>query len=337
MPKESNTKKYLDEFYEENPGRRRKVLDTEELYIVEARENTELVEFTEEYAVEFVQLIQEMYFKKTGHGKTISAIRAVVTEGSKFFEWYIEKYNQIDTDRKFGRINPFKASAFSNSQIQETVRIGDMSLSNGDVENAIKHAYATRERGAAVYIECLIRLFHEGISNTKEALEITEDMVDFNSGEIKLPRRTIRMSDALKDRMVELQGIDTIKRGNKQMVMTRINNSVLKIPLYTSYKGLSIEDRIVSISSRMRDSVSDIGNDIGVKMVPDRLFRLGFYNYVCSKNGEEFARRVFTSKWKSKKNIDENSVLKKYADEYGICANNITIIKKQILEVVRIE
>ena len=48
-------------------------------------------------------------------------------------------------------------------------------------------------------------------------------------------------------------------------------------------------------------------------------------------------RKTFTSKWKSKKNIDENSVLKKYADEYGICANNITIIKKQILEVVRIE
>lgn len=189
----------------------------------------------------------------------------------------------------------------------------------------IDNDYQGLESGFGDYLKCIILLAYNGFADGQEIISMKEDMINFHSRRVSLPRGvTLRLSEECFDllqRVHELEEVRSLRRG---FVAIPYHDSYFKI--VTNDKGAAtLQDQSLSeIGSRLKRKLSQcVKNRRGVDVKYREVYLLGFYDYICIEAGKDRANEIITSV----RSTADNQELSYYAKEYGFQADNISKIK----------
>lgn len=175
------------------------------------------------------------------------------------------------------------------------------------------------------YIECLLLLFYDGFAESQEIVLLKEDMINFKTHDVRLPGRTIHLSDRCFELLQYFHNLEEIEtqRGTYKVVSYRDGyfKFVVRAKDADSFQNNSLTKVGAILTRKITMGVRKKFNiDINYRTV----YLLGFYNYIVENTSPERAKELVTSI----RNGDDAKELMKYASQYGVVADNVSYIKK---------
>lgn len=177
------------------------------------------------------------------------------------------------------------------------------------------------------YLECLILLFYNGFAEAQEIVLLKEDDINFNTREVKLPGRTICLSDRCFELLKFVHSLNEIHTLRLSFDAVPYQDGYFKIAIKRKaddadpFCGKSLVDvgailtRKISMNIRKKYNI-----DINYRII----YLLGFYDYIVGRAGEERTKELIMSI----RNSEDAIELIGYAKEYGVVAENVSYIKK---------
>lgn len=318
-----STKQAIEECYSEqnkealgiknldNPLRQ---TNRQELYDFEKEIGKELLDMN---ADELVELLH--YFHKRGVQSTI--IKNFHKNFQRVFDYYIRNYEVI--------VNPFymdfRLSAKTISEYARTVNV-PVKLTTELMESYIKDFRRENDSSYADYIETFVRLLYDGVNTTDEIILLKKDMIDFYTGEIHLPRATIRLRSRTLELLIRNMTVDRIKRTQRSVDLAPWKGSFLKFPVQKKNKDNPDERDLVVVRNSIPRYINEMFHGCPAKTGVMDIYNLGFYEFIVGKFGLEMMDQVIEHP--GQKQI--NFAVSEAAKEYGIVFENIYHIKKRI-------
>lgn len=218
--------------------------------------------------------------------------------------------------------NPRMRGAAATKRLAESKETFNYNVVEEAILN-IKKDYQNSEYGK--YLECLILLFYNGFAEAREIVLLKEDNINFTTGNIRLPGRTIQLSNRCLELLQYVHDLNQVAVHHSVYAAEPYQNGYFKFVIrqneVASFNNKSIEEVGASLTRKISMNIKQkYGIDINYRMV----YLLGFYNYIVDKAGKKHADKLITSI----RDSDDAQELMKYAREYGVVARNVSYIKR---------
>lgn len=327
------TKQLLDEFFEEQKKkgrdvrRRRSQLDRPELYAYEQKIGKQLVEFD---ADDILNMIATFTNKKSKYayaeeGPKVSAnsYRAYISGYKQIFLYYVDVKNYESLRGPYD--NPkLKGRNIHVHRAQSRNR-----LTWSDVENIINQLSSKYEPVKAAYYELIIRLFYDGFAHSDEIANMRESDINFRRREVSVPGRIVKLSERTFQLLLENHRTMQMVSHRTKMDMVSWHGSYMKFFVHPS-KAADFESLdIRAIAHKITTPISSIiPKDFGISLNYQRLYLLGFYDYLVYKTSEERVREMVLAE----RNHSANEEYMELAYTYPIFTESIFHIKQRLVE-----
>lgn len=175
------------------------------------------------------------------------------------------------------------------------------------------------------YLECLILLFYNGFAEVREIVLLKEDAISFKTHNVRLPGRTIHLSDRCFELLQYVHSqteIGTL-RGNYAAVSYQ--GGYFKIAIRAKEVATFQEKTLVDVGAMLTRKITmNVRKKYGIDINYRMIYLLGFHDYIVNRAGEKRTKELITSV----RNSEDAQELMKYAKEYGVVAENVSYIKK---------
>lgn len=319
-----STKELLDRYYADLEGttaaKTRINIDKPELYAYEIKIGKELIDMDVDDLFGLIfELKQKRKGKEIPYMVSHSSYDQITSILRSIFEWYIDNITPIK--------NPCNDKRMKGKEATKRLAQGMEPFSWAIVEDVIRKLHRDKDEDNADYLELIMLLFYCGFAKAEEIVQMQENMVDHRNRTVRLPGRTVRLSDRAYNLLVKFNGMYEIQGWRGNLVLVSWHDSYFKFIVRPS-KEYEINDRPLS---SMRDIINRaIANNVNdrydAKINYHCLYLLGFYDYVVKKYGKERTDEMILS------NRDPAAVtsLMDAAREYGVQVDNISHLKRYL-------
>lgn len=175
------------------------------------------------------------------------------------------------------------------------------------------------------YIECLLLLFYNGFAEAQEIVLLNEEMINFHTKAVRLPGRTIHLSDRCFELLEYVHKLDVIETERGTYTAVPYHEGYFKFIIRpknnASFQGKSLTEAGAVITRKITQEVKKrYSIDINYRMI----YLLGFYDYIVQQSDADRAKKLVMSI----RNSDDAKELLQYSREYGLNADNVSYIKK---------
>ena len=175
------------------------------------------------------------------------------------------------------------------------------------------------------YLECLILLFYNGFAEAQEIVLLKENAINFKTHEVRLPGRTIHLSDRCFELLEYVHSLNEIATLRGSYATVPYQDGYFKIAIRAKEVETFHEKSLTEVSAIITRKITmNIRKKYGVDINYRIIYLLGFHDYIVSRAGEERTKELVTSV----RNSTDAQELMKYAKEYGVVAENVSYIKK---------
>lgn len=323
-----STKELLDMFFaetsEEGKPNNRAILDRKELYAYEKTISKELIDMD---AKEIVGLVNAVYCatkdgrKMIYSGNKFSTYEKFVNLIKRIFDWYNKKAHSFGVEMVN---NPCNEEILRGKKFREAM-YEDKDILTFEVVQKVIDIARERDKEKADYYELIILLFYNGFESTEEVVKMQEHMIDHDRRRVRLPGRTVQLSDRCYDLLVEIHNTDKMRSSiyNKTFEMISWHNSYMKFSVLPSKVGEFQDKDIKIIQGKItRTLTKELFNLCSVKLNYITLYRLGLYDFIVEQYGLNETNRIIASQY----NTDDQKKIVMAAKMYGKQINNITAV-----------
>lgn len=311
------TKELFEAYFGERNHKRNNVknsVDRPEVYEMEDKLGKPLIEFTPDECMEMLK-----YF---GEGKrfALNSYSAWISIYRSIFDFYSDNVELVR--------NPFNDKRFKHVDLlAKELGFHENKLTMEDVNAAIEKINNESESiERARYIECMMRLFLDGISSIEELVTIRTEQVNLDESTITRDDGIIiHLSERTVHLLMMIEEMESMSCGKRKGYMVTWRNHYIKYP--SRFKN--IDDRDIRDVCKM---VSRVFSQ-GVRKVTEAnityqtLYHLGLYEYLKGKFGDEMLSQMLTSDGKRGKIVDD---FQSALVEYGVSKKSVYTIKRAL-------
>lgn len=312
------TTKELFDAYFESKGygvKTRVSVDRAEVYDMEEKLGKPFIEFTPDECIELLKSF------RGGKQFSLNSYTTWVSVYRKIFNFYSDNIELIR--------NPFNDELFrSVDRLSNALGLHENKFTLEDVEHAIQIiGRKSSSIGRARYLECLIRLFLDGVRNFEELVTMCREQIDFEKLTITMNDGiVVHLSERTAYLLVVVHEMDTMKTGLKNSVnMVEWNGHYMKYPT----RSTTINDRTLREVCQIisRHFTYDIRKVTGIDITYMKLYNLGLYEYLKKKFGDEVLTQMLDNDRKRGKIVDD---FQDALVEYGVSRKNVHTVKRAL-------
>ena len=322
MKKPETTQELFREFFKDkDPEIVKKTsmqIDRPEVYAYEMKIGKQLIEMNVD---ELFEMILSFNDNRKGEGSgysiTYNSYFQIASMYRSLFNFYIDNYEVIR--------NPFNDKRMRGTEAAERLAQGKESYTWEKVEEIIQTIHNEYEDNKAKYIECIILLYYNGFAKAEEIVNLTEDMIDFKSKSVRLPGRTIQLSDRCFELLTFVHSLTSLEgwRGDYSVVawQDKYFKYIIRPKEEAAFNDRPVEEIANLINRRI---LTDVKKKFGVEINYRMLYLLGFYDYMVKQKGESRTKELILAV----RSPAETEDLIKLARDYGVVAENVTHLKR---------
>lgn len=320
-----NTKEVFDLYFKDIPydtaRKSRPQVDRPEVYAYETELGKQIFDMdVEELFGLILSFNKKREFGDSNFSISYSSYDQIASTYRSIWNFYIDNIEIIRNpwnDKRMRGAAATKRLAESKTAFTYDIIEKVLSKINQDYEDTI-YDYGK-------YLECLILLFYNGFAEAQEIVLLKEESINFKTHEIKLPGRTIRLSDRCFELLEYFHSLNEISAPRGKYAAVPYQDGYFKIAIRTKEVEAFQEKTLVEVGAILTRKITmNIRKKYGIDINYRIIYLLGFYDYIVSRAGEERTRELITSV----RNSTDAHELLKYAKEYGVVAENVSYIKK---------
>lgn len=330
------TKELFDGFFASPDGEKyvanRTAIKEEQLYAFEMEIGKELVDMSVD---DFINFLSNANFRRFKLQSNIIPNRAsldfLVSLYKKIINFYIDYCDKNNY--------PIIKNIFYDKRLSSGTNL-IMELSKGKeifswslVEDTIRKLHKDRTPDRADYVELIILLYYCGFESAAEIAELKESDINHNSKTVYLSGRTVHLSDRCYLLLSKINRKYEFDETPK-FIFVSWRNSYFKFLISKNNEDDIDERTIKFVQQYINAQLSKYVNaPYETQINGSNLYKLGFYDYLVKKYGEEEVNTILTSNY-DKKRVQE---LQQSAIEYGFRFNSISQLKRNMRMFIKID
>ncbi len=317
------TKQLFDEYYadwdEVKAKKIRPQVDRPEVYIYEEKIGKQLIDMDVDELFEMLLTFKNNSSNKPGYVINYNSFNQISSEFRGIFNYYIDHYEIIK--------NPWYDKRMRGVQATERLAKNKEAFTWRNVEEAIENVRDEYEEARANYIESIILLFYAGFAKAEEIVRLKESDIDIRNKLIRLPGRTIRMSDRCAELLQYVHHMDSIPAMHGDYVLVPWNGSYFKFIIRPSQMPVFDSRPVTEVANFLnRMLVERVKNRFGSDINPRMLYLLGFYDSLVARYGKDRAQQMILSV----RNREDANDLRNHAAYYGLVTENVSHLKRML-------
>ena len=322
MKKPETTQELFKEYFKnqdpEKVKKTRMQVDRPEVYAYEAKIGKKLIEMNVDELFEMILSFNDNRKNGgSGYSVTYNSYFQISCMYRSLFNFYIDNYEVIK--------NPFNDKRMKGTEAAERLAQEKEAYTWDKVEEIIQAIHGEYEANKAKYIECIILLYYSGFAKAEEIVSLTEDMIDFKSKTIRLPGRTIQLSDRCFELLTFVHNLTSLEgwRGDYSVIAWKDKyfKYIIRPKEEESFNDRPAEEIANLINRRI---ATDVKKKFGVEINYRMLYLLGFYNYMVEQKGENRTKELILAV----RSPAETEDLIKLARDYGVVVDNVSNLKR---------
>lgn len=319
-----STKELFDMFFDEkdkeNARKTRPQIDRPEVYEYEKKIGKQLIEMDVDELFEMISSFNgnRKYTTNTvNFSVSYSSYDQIASMYRSLFNYYIDNIEVIK--------NPFNDKRMRGTQAAQRLAQNREPFNKELVDKLIENLHNDFEPQHAIYYECIILLFYNGFAKAEEIVMLDEDMISRKDKTVRLPGRTIALSDRCFELLETVHNMEDIEGWRGDFAMVQWQSHYFKY-IVRPRKIDELQSREMNEMANIinRAIIVNVKNKYGVDINYRLLYLLGFYESLKSKYGDDRAKELVISVRNSKDTADLMSA----ARLYGVTVDNVTHLKK---------
>lgn len=323
-----STQELFDKFFEgkdpETVRKTRPQVDRPEVYAYEIKVGKQLVEMNEE---ELFEMICTFNNKK-------SAVREGLKVGSGTFKKYVSNFRlifQFYIDNFEVIKNPFHSAKFKGIQADALLADNKDRFTYKQLEEIIEKLHGLYDHEHADYYELIIRLFYDGFAEAQEIANLKEDQINFRKKEVRLPGRTIKLTDRCFELLTSVHDMQEMEGMRGNFYMMTWHNGYFKFVVRPAESDEFQNKDLTYLGRKINTTLfTKVSKEFGVDIGYRKLYLLGFYDTLVKRYGEERTKEIITSVRVSKDVSDLAAVM----NDYGLVIENMTYLKRNLVQFI---
>lgn len=295
-------------------------IDRPEVYAYETKIGKKLIEMNVDELFEMILSFNDnRKGERNGYSVAYNSYFQIASMYRSLFEFYIDNYEVIK--------NPFNDRRMKGTEAAERLAQDKEAYTWKKVEEIIHTIHNEYADSKAKYIECIILLYYNGFAKAEEIVNVTENMIDFKSKSIRLPDRTVQLSDRCFELLIFVHSLTSLEGWRGDYSVLAWNDKYFKYiirPKQESKFNDRPEEEIANLINRR--ILTDVKKKFGVEINYRMLYLLGFYDYMVKQKGEERSKKLILAV----RSPEETEELMKLANEYGVTTDNVTHLKRML-------
>lgn len=323
-----STKELFDKYFEdkdpETVRKTRSQCDRPEVYEYEIKIGKQLVDMNEE---ELFEMICSFNNKKSAvrGGLKVSggSFRKYVSAFRLIFQFYIDNYEVIR--------NPFYSTKFKGIQADALLADNKGRFTHQQYEEIIEKLHGRYDPERADYYELLMRMFYEGFYDAQEIANLKEEQINFRRKEVRLPGRTIKLSDRCFELLTKIHEIEIMDGLRSSFYMIAWHNGYFKFVIRPN-EANDFQNKDLTYLGRKINTIlfKKISSEFNVDIGYRKLYLLGFYDTLVKRYGEERTKQIITS-FRVAKDVNDLEIV---MNEYGIVIENMNYLKRSLVQFI---
>ena len=322
-----NTHDLIDEYFKTRPEttvrKIRSQIDRQELYDYERKIDKPLVDMDAMEIAEMIKTFTNKSFSKKVYKVSFRTYDTILSFLRDFFNWYIDNYKVIK--------NPCNDKRIKGRNVLHMFADSTDVFTKDSMEEAIVQIRNSQIEEYADYQEAIIRMFYEGFPESIDIVNLKEGDVNKEKKTAIVRGREIQLSDRLYELLHKINMMETYPAYRGDYLMMSYRGSYFKYPTREKFKNEFNErppEYWASYISRVFNRDIKIKLDININA--RTLSLRGFYDYVVENYGQEETDRMIMSV----RSPEDAKKLMAAADQYGIQEQNVTTLKKLLMQFV---
>lgn len=324
-----STEELLRKFFS-NPdwGRKyylnRKAIKEDQLLEFEKQIGKELVEMSVD---DFIQFLSTVNFRKNKLESNIIPNRYSLDFLITLYKQIINYYIDYCINNGYPAIkNIFYDKRLSCTNLAIELSEGKEIFSWEMVSGIIKKLHKDRTQDRAEYLELIILLYYCGFENAAEIAELKENDINHHAKTVFLIGRTVRLSERCYSLLTKFHEKYTFDETPK-FIFCSWHDSYFKFIVAKNNEYNFDERTLLDTRQFINAQLSKyINTPYQTQINGSNLYKLGFYDYLVSKYGEEEVNTILLA------NYDKERVqkLQQSANEYGFKYSTVSHLKRQM-------
>lgn len=318
------TKDLFEEYFSQRPENEQKKVrsqvDRPEVYEYEHELNKSLIDMDVDELFELLSRFNNRNYKDKNKGMSYTSYKQISTIYRTLWNYYIDHHRVIK--------NPWNDKRMRGKEALDRIFESVDKFTKEDLEKIIDKLYLeySENEDKAKYYECILLLFYDGFYKAEEIAILQEDMISFRAHEIRLPGRTIKLSDRCFSLLCQVHNMKIMKGFRGDYLMVSWNGGYFKFPTRPSHEEDFKDNDLNKMTIILNKKISDINRMLDVNVNYKLLYYMGLYNKICDKIGKERADYLI----ESRRNSEDTKELLNVVTELGYSFDNSTYLKESL-------
>ena len=323
------TKEVFDQYFallpEKTVHKSRGQVDRPEVYAYEEEMGKQIFDMdTEELLDLLLSFNNKREYGQSNYSVSLASYQQIISLYRQIWNYYIDNIEVIR--------NPWNDKRMRGLTVSQRIVSERKTITNNVVPQALAKINAdyegTKYADYGIYLKCLVLLFYEGFADTKEVVAFKESDINFETKEISLPRRKVKLSDECFGYLTHIHSLDMVQTLRRWTKLIPYRDGYFKISIFPGEEEGFNERDVNTVAAMLnRKLTQNVKNKYNVEITYRILYLLGFRNYVVSRCGEEHAKKIISSY----KDAEDSKELVQYAKEYGFVNLNSDYIRKRMM------
>lgn len=321
---EITTKQLFDMFFEgkdpEVVKKTRAQIDRPEVYEYEEKIGKQLVDMDVDELFEMILSFNaNRNFNNVNYSIGYTSFNQIASQYRALFNFYIDNVEVIK--------NPFNDKRMKGTAATKRLAQNKEPFTKEMLDDIITKIHNDNQQDRAEYLECILLLFYCGFSSAPEIVSLTESMIDFRDMTVRLPGRTIQLSERCFELLKKINYAETMSGHNFDFELISYHGSYFKFCVRKNGVD-SFQDRdSMEIANLINREISKrIKAQYGVDVNYRLIYLLGFVDFIKEQYGEERCKELIVAV----RDPEATRDLLNVARLYGITVDNVTLLKKQL-------
>lgn len=319
------TKQLFDEYFAEKPEsvarKTRAQVDRQEVYNYEEKLGKQIFDMNVDELFGMMLTFGNNRRKNSDwYRVSYASFPQIASAYRSIWNYYIEHHDVI--------INPWNNKQMRGTEAAKRLAETKEAFTRESLDKVIETIYAEyADENRSKYLECILLLYYDGFAKAEEIVNLKESDINFKTKEVRLPGRTVKLSDRCFELLRHTHNLDMIDGWRGDYLMESWHGGYFKYIIRPKEKE-AFQDRpeteIAALINRRINT--DINRKLDLDINYRLLYFLGFFDKLSERVGKDRAKELVESVRSSK----DTAELMAFANEYGIVIDNVTHLKKNL-------
>lgn len=310
------------------------MVERPEVYDYEQQIGKKLMDMNED---ELFEMISGFHYSRGNSKKDIllspASYDVIINQYRDLWNYYIDHYEIIK--------NPWYSRNMRGKIIAERLSKNTVLFTKEQYEDFIKFIQ-NYEIEKANYIECIVRLFHDGFASPKDILNMKEHMIDFKQMIVHIDdKRIIHLEKRTMELLQYVHRMEDLAVAFKQYKALPYHDSYFKFIVRVGKKDKDLSDEKFQnmfdqrkpddVARRLAGYVSRTSSQSDITVNFTILYLYGMYDQCREKVGEERLVELLNAE----QDRDMYAELYGLVEDYGLSQPRFSIVKRSLKQFIQ--